>query len=721
MTGHESPGTAGFSPSAYELQVLRRAGRSASEATTDFAAGTEPYRLEEHQTGQQKDQSQQQLNSNSPLRTETNSSDRRLWQELPITVSQIARLGACHASNVTHWRNRSDFPPPISGGRSPLFRADSVIEWFQTEGSTKKVLVHNYETHLLTWAWQHAVHQYAIGRLGARAPRDEQRHIRAFLASLAFIVHTNAQRIPTAPTPDQIRAYMSDALAGCEIDGQSILNTQQTSLATAGIANDIADLIDILYALVRRGISVIGVVEDALESFDQHDDRESASHRDLAWIIATLAATTKNVTILDPASGEVELLLHLAKRCTGSTRLIGTDSDPKALQIARIRAASRNLDLDLRLADMFASECAPLADIVVLDPPQTKKIDLESWIKRAVELLAEGGRAYVLVPASALGPRGAITAALATHHVEAIIYVSRSIYPATRGKPAVVVLRKAAAAEQITLSTEQQNWVFLADLSDVATMRNGAAAPGNLAACPVERAFHPGVPEIAEILKEFRTTGRRDRVRGAPYGLQYEFINVTKPSDLKLKEIKAANGDRRQDLGLQLIDDIVSKAIDGDPLEHVSVFVYRPTTDMTSDQILSPITTSARSVDSFRSGCGATGQAWSGHETLVVIGDDCHNGAYGLTPEQVQHYKKVVVVGSTPIRHPDGSHELLGVVTAATEIMPTASENEIRQEWAAAIEELATDIAIVMHDVMRIEAIQTTAAPPGVDQYSHHM
>lgn len=64
----------------------------------------------------------------------------------------------------------------------------------------------------------------------------------------------------------------------------------------------------------------------------------------------------------------------------------------------------------------------------------------------------------------------------------------------------------------------------------------------------------------------------------------------------------------------------------------------------------------------FSIGSGATGEAWTRGETVLVLGDEVSNADHGLTPEQQQHFADRTAVAATPIRGDSG--RLVGVVTA---------------------------------------------------------
>ena len=105
----------------------------------------------------------------------------------------------------------------------------------------------------------------------------------------------------------------------------------------------------------------------------------------------------------------------------------GSDRDPAAWRVARVRLLLRGLSADLHLADSLVDDpfTDRRVDAVLVDPPLYGDTTPVEWMRYAVMHLAEAGRAAVAMPARS-GPRSALAEALQRREVEAIVLLPAS-------------------------------------------------------------------------------------------------------------------------------------------------------------------------------------------------------------------------------------------------------------------------------------------------------
>ena len=158
-------------------------------------------------------------------------------------------------------------------------------------------------------------------------------------------------------------------------------------------------------------------------------------------------ACRRGASVLDPAAGEGDLLIWAAGRTGSAAARHGSDRDPAAWRVARVRLLLRGLSADLHLADSLVDDpfTDRRVDAVLVDPPLYGDTTPVEWMRYAVMHLAEAGRAAVAMPARS-GPRSALAEALQRREVEAIVLLPASARSDAREPLAVALF--AAPSER---------------------------------------------------------------------------------------------------------------------------------------------------------------------------------------------------------------------------------------------------------------------------------
>ena len=101
-------------------------------------------------------------------------------------------------------------------------------------------------------------------------------------------------------------------------------------------------------------------------------------------------------------------------------------------------------------------------------------------------------------------------------------------------------------------------------------------------------------------------------------------------------------------------------------------------------------------VTDFRSGNGATGQAWSDRNTIIVTGEAVSNDEYGLSAEQQEQFADLTIVGATPIYDLEG-RRIVGVLTgSSSDAYEPADEEQIAADLRQALETRARLLSVVL-------------------------
>ncbi len=112
----------------------------------------------------------------------------------------------------------------------------------------------------------------------------------------------------------------------------------------------------------------------------------------------------------------------------------------------------------------------------------------------------------------------------------------------------------------------------------------------------------------------------------------------------------------------------------------IEVSIYR---QVPHEQVLRQIQHQEADVTDFRPGFGATGQAFSTREAVVVTGDAVHNADYGLSVKQQEFFKDATIVGSAPLFAFDDLSSVRGCVTCiSTTPLPDGDHDGLRKHWA---------------------------------------
>jgi GAF domain len=114
----------------------------------------------------------------------------------------------------------------------------------------------------------------------------------------------------------------------------------------------------------------------------------------------------------------------------------------------------------------------------------------------------------------------------------------------------------------------------------------------------------------------------------------------------------------------------------GDPQADVAVYRQVP-----EEGCLRQHELSAADVTDFRPGYGATGQAFSTRQVIVVHGDAVHNADYGLTAQQQDHFQAARIVGSAPLFDFDDLSRVIGVLTCISTTAPEPDTQAVVERW----------------------------------------
>jgi hypothetical protein len=285
----------------------------------------------------------------------------RLGDDALVSAAEIARIAGVTRAAVTNWRKRyPDFPKPVGGERNPLFALSDVRAWLDRQGKGVDV---SDEVRL----WQALRDGYGADMLSG-------------VNDMA--AHLTGQRV--TPLDDNIQVALSDAIA------------------TSSPAEVVAGLVDrYINASGRAGSDAI-----------------SASR--LGRAVRHFAGEASG-TVFDPACGIGSLLLSFGPHVA----LVGQDLNPTAASLAVSRARlDGHPDFRAEVGDSLRQDRWPnlQAELVVSDPPMnvsdwgrdelagdarwafgtpTRAEGELAWLQHCFAHVAPGGRAIVVMPASA--------------------------------------------------------------------------------------------------------------------------------------------------------------------------------------------------------------------------------------------------------------------------------------------------------------------------------
>lgn len=134
-------------------------------------------------------------------------------------------------------------------------------------------------------------------------------------------------------------------------------------------------------------------------------DVPASSHPTIAAALARVGGARDDDVVWDPFAGAGAELLERA-RLGPSRRLIGTDTDERALAAARRNAAAAGVRLELARAEATAFAPPEPPTLVLTNPPMGRRTGshrtvgalLERFVQRVAERLAPGGRLVWIAP-----------------------------------------------------------------------------------------------------------------------------------------------------------------------------------------------------------------------------------------------------------------------------------------------------------------------------------
>lgn len=389
-----------------------------------------------------------------------------------VSPSDVADLAGVNRPVVSNWRKRhTDFPPAVAGTEAkPLFARDAVVDWLRRHG--RRVESDNAGARI--WS--------ALNVLRDRVPLEDAADLVLLLATLRRWDPSEFNTILRADPADQ-HAQIESAMNKIR-QHQDFEHLRQPSQALLALQPNACVIVDALAQTADAELA--DAVDFVLERASRWQIKGGA---ELGFIgsrtsalLASLAVGSHG-TVYDPACGIGNVLLRIAGH-GNATRLVGSDVNVDAVQIARQRTFLHDAAVELVVADVLTADPHPQlrADVVVAEPPfgmswdPTSKLadprfvfglaprmasDL-AWVQHAIAHLAPGGRGYVLTAPGALfrsGTERQIRAnLLSAACVKAIVALPAKMLPHTSIAPALWVVGPRA---------DGQSDVLLVDASHV--------------------------------------------------------------------------------------------------------------------------------------------------------------------------------------------------------------------------------------------------------------
>lgn len=375
-----------------------------------------------------------------------------------LSPSDIAELAKVSRPVVSNWRRRNeDFPSPVGGTDArPLFSQTDVIAWLQERGH--EVELPRPDAQL--WA--------LLNTVRGAAPLDGVTRLLLALAALKKQNSDNLELLialePGKQAPavremlTTLRNGVPNLTPGSDLEVLEVIDKKALSQlinAIAGIDTDqLAETTDLLLERVTR---------HQVKSGGEHGFIGSRTSRLLSALAQGVGGT-----VYDPASGIANVLLQVGTSGK-ATRLVGSEIDPAAIDVAAQRAYLRDLELELHLGDALAKDPVPdlTADTIVIEPPfgmrwdsahadddprfshgVPSRIEAElAWIQHALSHLAPNGRAFVIAPHSRLSELTSknkiIESLLLGNHIESITTLPANMLPQSHMTLTLWALRPA--------------------------------------------------------------------------------------------------------------------------------------------------------------------------------------------------------------------------------------------------------------------------------------
>ncbi|MGH4018952.1 MAG: N-6 DNA methylase [Pseudonocardiaceae bacterium] len=344
-------------------------------------------------------------------------SDREL-----VTMTEIAEFAEVRRPTVSNWRRRhADFPSPERrDGTQPAFDAGQVAAWLAERPLPNSPDARTYGDLFRTNLELRVLARTGTGR--------EALHVSLTLVALRI---ASGQVLPGDPERIAGLAEQTEA-AHPELAGVFTTDLSEVSEEYGRLAQTVERL------LASTGPAQLA--ERLMASVDDVDSvlRVGETPRELANLVAELTGDVNGLRVCVLAAGTGGLLLRVVEGQRPEAVVAG-EEDPHALRVLRHRLICHGIDALTSQGDSLVIGVTPEADVVLVDPPFTSgefqttrgaaRRGPWDWARQAVQHLAPGGRAYVVVPAWALDREGAVLeAALAERMLTTVVQLPRRIH-----------------------------------------------------------------------------------------------------------------------------------------------------------------------------------------------------------------------------------------------------------------------------------------------------
>jgi len=371
---------------------------------------------------------------------------RHIRRYLKVTSGEIADLAGKDPSAVTHWRKgKKEFPEPVVGGRSPLFRYDEAHDWLEEHNK----LAHEPEP---AWLWRKSVQ--ALHESTGVADRSR---LRGYVTTMVVVVPDFLDDLD-----DFVELRETEGFDRWLDETDRDLDTETVEFLREHI-NDVKPHGETLRCAARAFRYALDnqcteweLLDGALGALDALSPVQTTTSLPVTDLITELIGNLAGHagTVADLACGEATLITGLLKRDLPSdARFVGVEKDRDTAAIARIRLMLRgsSTTADIQVGDSLAEAAtAGPFDAVVIDPP-TKKT--KAWLDLARKSLAtnQTSRAFVLLPRSALVADGPCASLTRERRLEAVVYLPNRLKKDSRGLALCVITSESVRCEETLL------------------------------------------------------------------------------------------------------------------------------------------------------------------------------------------------------------------------------------------------------------------------------